>query len=73
MAWHKTGWCTALTLKGIDCGIIDVFCLVWIKRAVVWEPDFKVQMDRGRKVRLKAREKVVHLLVLVKVALHHEV
>ena len=73
MAWGETGWRAALALEGIDCGIIDVFCLVRIKRAVVRELDFKAQTDGGRKARLKACEKVARLLVLVKAALRDEV
>ena len=73
MARCETGWRTVLTLKGIDRGIINVFCLVQIKQAVVWEPDFKAQTDGGRKAGLEAHEKMVHLLVLVKAALRDEV
>ncbi len=73
MARRETGWRAALALEGIDHGVIYVFCLVRIKRAVVRELDFKAQMDGGRKARLEAREKVARLLVLVKAALRNEV
>ena len=73
MAWCETGWRAALTLESIDRGIVYVFCLVRIKRAVVGELDFKAQTDGGRKARLETREKVARLLVLVKAALRDEV
>ena len=73
MARGETGWRTALALEGIDHGVVYVFCLVRIKRAVVGELDFKAQTDGGRKVGLEARKKVARLLVLVKAALRDEV
>ncbi len=73
MARRETGWRAALTLESIDRGVVYVFCLVRIKRAVVGELDFKAQTDGGRKARLKACEKVARLLVLVKAALCNEV
>ncbi len=73
MARRETGWRAALALEGIDRGVINVFCLVRIKWAVVGELDFKAQTDGGWKARLEARKKVARLLVLVKAALRDEV
>ncbi len=73
MARRETGWRAVLTLKGIDCGVINVFCLIQIKRAVVGELDFKAQTDGSCKAGLEAREKMARLLMLVKAALRDEV